>query len=313
MDNLRGFAILAVIYHHAVLGSEWNRPGLPSPFIVLDDILSPFRIPILIFLSGMVLGKSLAKPGRQFFEGKARRILWPYLVWTTVVLALLGELRTARDAVLILLPITHMWYLWALLVFYCAGFVLRRARPSVWLASAVAAAGVSSVVDFERILYLWPFFVLGYIYANRPKVWQLVSRRWVGVLLAAGGLAAALASAFGWQVQYEAAYLPVVLAGVLVVARPFGLPERCALTRANTYVGTHSLIFYSVHWPAIGLLTMGMGRMGWDQPILVMAAALAVGLVSGLLFSLGADRSRVVDALFVFPKRSAKAVDQSRS
>lgn len=313
MDHLRGFAIVAVVFHHAVDAAGWHDATVPAALVALDHILSPFRIPLLMFLSGMLLPKSLAKPAKTYFTGKLRRIVWPYLVWTTIVLLLLGELRTAGDAVAIALPGTHLWYLWALALYYVAAFVLRGAPPVVWLLSIVASIVVALFADPERIVYLWPFFAFGYLYscaqdqasngnaARSARLLDVLRLWWVRLVLGCIAGAAAVFSVMGWKVQYETVFMAAVLAGVLAVVRPFTLPENSRFTRVVQYVGTHSLIFYCVHWCVIGLTANAMRAAHIDNAWLVVATTFVVGLAGSWLFAYGADHWRVVDALFTFP------------
>lgn len=308
MDYIRGFAIIAVVYHHAVDAATWHRSGLPSAFTAIDDALSPFRIPLLMFLSGMLLCKSLTKPAKRYFDGKLRRIAWPYLVWTTIVLFIVGWLHTVSDVALIFLPVTHLWYLWALLLFYLVSFVLRRAPSWVWLTTIAASIVADVFVDADRVIYLWAFFALGHLYATSQRnplirrTIALSSRWWMRLaLLAVAGVAVG-ASVAGVHVQYEVTFMAAVMAGVLAVVQPFTLPPDHFATRALSYVGTHSLVFYCVHWCVIGLTANALKNETWANAGIVLLITFAVGLFGSWLFAVGSDWLWIINALFAFPR-----------
>lgn len=301
MDHLRAVAIVAVVFHHAVDAfPEWQRGAPPAAMTVIDLLLSPFRIPLLMLLSGMLLGRSLARPGRTYFAGKLRRIGWPYLVWTTIVLLLVGQLLNLGDIWLILIPATHLWYLWALLWYYAVAYLLGKGPMWVWIASIPVAVAAASLAD-SRVLYLWPFFVFGHLLSSSCWLAQLL-QRWairVPLIMIAGTVA--VLSAIGWEIEYEPVYLAVVLASVLAIVHPFNPPTSTWWAATLDYVGTRSLVFYCVHWCAIGVLARVMANVGWDRPVSGIAGAAAFGLTASWIFAVGADHSRVVSALFTFP------------
>lgn len=61
IDVLRGIAILAVIYYHAHLQVVFTLDANLGILTVIDESLRPFRMPILMFLSGFLLPSSFEK------------------------------------------------------------------------------------------------------------------------------------------------------------------------------------------------------------------------------------------------------------
>ena len=90
-DALRGIAILLVILLHVPVMSA--KMGLVVPEWVerWQWSLQPYRMPSLLFLSGMLLRASLAKGPRRYTVGKLQGILWPYVVWTIITAFALRE------------------------------------------------------------------------------------------------------------------------------------------------------------------------------------------------------------------------------
>ena len=90
MDLLRGTAILLVIAHHLRLVQQIWDGGTPWAMVELSEALAPFRMPALLFASGLLLARSLRRPPGRFLAGKLRGLLWPWLLWSAVMLPILG-------------------------------------------------------------------------------------------------------------------------------------------------------------------------------------------------------------------------------
>jgi len=90
MDLLRGGAILLVIAHHLRLVQQAWDGSTPHLMVVLSEATAPFRMPVLLFASGLLLARSLQKPTGRYLTGKARALLWPWLLWSAVMLPILG-------------------------------------------------------------------------------------------------------------------------------------------------------------------------------------------------------------------------------
>ncbi|HSV40260.1 MAG TPA: acyltransferase family protein, partial [Nocardioidaceae bacterium] len=87
MDSLRGLAIVLVVVFHAdleVAGATGSQLGVVHD---VCELLGPVRMPLLMFLSGMLLTRSLAKGPRTYVVGKLEQIAWPYVVWSLLNLA----------------------------------------------------------------------------------------------------------------------------------------------------------------------------------------------------------------------------------
>lgn len=97
IDVLRGLAVLAVVLHHAALQVTHGRDTNLGWISTLDDAVTPFRMPILMFLSGLLLPLSLAKPWVVYLRGKLRKIAWPYLLWSFLHLGVLVAASSLRE------------------------------------------------------------------------------------------------------------------------------------------------------------------------------------------------------------------------
>src|SRR4051794_17007076 len=116
MDSLRATAVFLVVIEHAIV----LTPDVPQAILRANDLLTPFRIPTLMFLSGLLLQKSMQKSRGGYVRGKVDRILWPYFIWSGILLLvkLPGELPGDVVRGVLLSPESPMWYLAYLFCFY---------------------------------------------------------------------------------------------------------------------------------------------------------------------------------------------------
>lgn len=309
MDGLRGIAILSVLFYHSVDALVFNGVERPSALLTATLWLEPFRMPTLMFLSGMLLSRSLAKPTRIFLRGKARHIVWPYLVWSLISLAIAGRLDAPTLLAVIIRPPSELWYLWFLAAFYVFALFVPR-RRSAWLAVAAAAAGGSvafQLADGEvgpRLLFLLLFFALGHATAGFFTDTTAALRV---VLLVFGlplAVAAAAASADRETIRYAIGWTPAVFAGIACsIALAQSVAWRGPVARVLTVIGRNSLVFYVVHDSAIRVWARLTDSYDGMNPWLAAASNLAVAFGVSYAFFLAAQRFAVVDLLFVWPEQ----------
>jgi uncharacterized membrane protein YcfT len=222
MDGLRGLAIVAVVLLHAEL------TGGPLPWLAeVNRLLEPFRMPLLMALSGMLLARSLAKGLRRHVVGKARFILWPYLVWATLDQAhvvldrwAVGHPRPIDDPVHFLYdPASYLWFLAYLFCYH-----LLAAPLPPWLRTA-GGPGLLLVAqmcegELHRFVWLAGWFLVGDALARvaGPRVP-------VAVVAAAGRTRWGVLAVIGRQsIAFYACHLIVMVYAVRVV-RELGVTD----------------------------------------------------------------------------------------
>lgn len=113
MDLLRGISVLLIVVYHA---NPLSETAVGEWF---DHFFQPYRVPLLLVLSGMLLPQSLRKGLKTYFDGKIRRIVWPLLVWTLAMMPFLADdLLRSTSPMLVLVLGTHLWFLWVLVAAY---------------------------------------------------------------------------------------------------------------------------------------------------------------------------------------------------
>ncbi len=226
-------------------------------------------MPTLMFLSGMLLNKSLSKPAPTYFEGKGRKLLWPYLVWTAIALTAQGDISAYTLGRAVYNPVeTHLWYLWFLLIFYTIAFVIKPIP--FWIPGLIALAASQFLTEdfrLEKMAFLFAFFMFGKVYSEHADKLSRFNRPLILVAVFAVG---AIASGFNiahWKVLYEPAYVvpPVVCGLFLAICLVPRIPASKARS-ALQYLGRNSLILYVVHLIAIKSAGTVLGNHGLTNP-----------------------------------------------
>ncbi|MHA7240000.1 acyltransferase family protein [Arthrobacter sp. TMS1-12-1] len=303
LDSLRGAAILLVVLLHA--GEALRMAVGPTPGVdQLNLFLEPFRMPVLMFLSGILLPRSVAKPARAYFAGKVSLVAWPYLLWSLIILTATGGLSAGAVAEIAYLSPTYLWYLWFILVFYAVAYPLRRLPPLAVAGACVAASVV--MPDGGRpgtMAFLGAFFFFGAWCAQHARmVERAVGRPWVLVLAAASALTVGVLNAAGRDVLYRGEFAWGVVGALGVVCWLFPRLGGTRATAALEFVGRYSIVFYVVHLgPIMGILALAdaVGLAGtWLLPLLLAAG---VGAPLGLAWMYSTRKHASVNLLFELP------------
>nr|WP_314145165.1 acyltransferase [uncultured Rhodococcus sp.] len=313
MDVLRGAAIFAVIVHHAVEALTWFDRSAPPILWQLNNILSPFRMPMLIFLSGMLLGRSLQKPLRRFASGKLRRIAWPYVVWSLITVGMVGQLAPGPLVRIAVQPELYTWYLWCLLLFYTVAFVLKKAPLWVLASSCVVALGLATTGFNVRPFYLWPFFIIGYWAALNPGIWRAIGRnRFVLPLLILITIGTSVASFLGIDIRFHPAYALLVLCAICVATASGFTVGDGRLARTLVFVGSNSLIFYCIHYPVMICAVLAVNAAGIRNAWVAFPIYIVAGTLGGFAATWMVRRWPKTRVAFELPpRRSANKVSKS--
>ncbi|MDX2376580.1 acyltransferase [Microbacterium sp. LRZ72] len=314
MDQARGAAIVLVVIHHAMTWLDDFSLAVPLALLVFDDLVSPFRMPLLMFLSGMLVTRSLAKPTRAYFAGKLRGIAWPYMVWSVIFLALTGTLTLSLLPNVLLYPPTYLWFLWFLFAYYALAWVLARLRipPLPVAAAALVAAGLlPDAYRLSRFAFLLAFFLLGWWWerggvGSRGSV---KARLLVAVTGLAMGVVVSGATVGGAATRYEPAYAWGAIGAVVAIAIVLPHLRMPAAARAIEYVGRNSLVYYVTHYTIIWALDVVLvGVLGATASWAVWSAGVVVALTVGTALSRARTRWAAAAWLFEWPRRTRSAV-----
>ncbi|NJS14115.1 MAG: acyltransferase [Sphingopyxis sp.] len=301
MDAVRGTCIFLVLLLHATVAVDHFAVRAPDWLMAFNRLFGPYRMPTLIFLSGMLLGRSLRKPLLPYAEGKLAQIYWPFLVWSIVIL--LAESRFTLEFILktpISAP-TMLWYLWFLTAYYFIMFVLDRLKIPlipVVIASLLASTVLPDFLRMDRFAFLFAFFLIGHIVASRQ--YALLGNCWLGMAGLLAAVAGALINASGTIIQYQATYAWAPL-GMLLFITWFGQFYRSSAAFAyGEWVGRNSLVFYVIHFPVQVVVTRGLRSFGVQEFWAIFPAAFFGSLIAGVVLQLLRERFALVAGLFDF-------------
>lgn len=330
IDIIRGAAILLVIANHAI-DVPMHIAGI-QPGTIIDDVtlyFAPFRMSSLMLLSGFLLPLALAKPLGRYSTSKLRTLAWPYVVWL-VIFWIVTENPTEWMRPDGWATRSWLWFILCLFVYYVAAPLLTRIPNrwfplvpiSLWLLSTIAPDG--TLFDLS---YYGGFFFLGYVLAqNRPLLRRFDTGPTMVLLLVGSSVFAALLVLQGHGIalggmdtpatnddgaieRFDLIWVPVVLAGIagtaLLARRIRGVRDgrqEPATSRFLQFIGRNSIVFYLIHYPLQIVVVKLLDAWGVTSQPLMMSAC----MFTALAVSFGAvalrRRSRVVNALFVFPK-----------
>lgn len=269
MDQLRGIAVLLIVVFHAgevPVALGWEGSTRVSEFGLA---LRPFRVPLLMVLSGLMVGRSLAKPLPGYVRGKVRHVVWPWAIWTLAMIPL--GLEWLDPATLeFWVSSTHTWYLVALAFVYALALVTRRV-PALLVSAAMIALHELGVVGWPPaldILWFGAFFFVGAWLAGVRDALLEVPRAAVATVAVTTVL---LTVILDMSVRSMATFA-VSVAGVVVV---LWLGPRLPVWRFPSWIGRNSIVTYLVHFPALFLLWPVVAAAGVNDPAFTVPALAA--------------------------------------
>jgi len=293
IDALKLYAMGLVVLTH-VLGLRPEFRDL-SPRLV--EIMVTFNMPLFTFLSGYVLfGREGAGPVR-FIRGKALALLVPYLAWILVELPIrhyppsawlprLGRALIDPHAGM------QMWFLWLLFWLFVLFTVVRLvSKDDRWLAAGALALGATlflgttTVFGLDKIAWLYPFFILGYLTAkHRAKSSQLET--WVAV-----GSVVAFPLLLAWAPAGVVVRFATALAGMGASWALFRLLPARILSPLG-FVGQKTLGLYGWQMVVLPFLIVGAGWLG-------AAVSWTLVMVVATLLTLVLERTAFTRAVFL--------------
>ena len=288
IDLLRGLAIVLVLVWHAPAVPALFDWPMPEWLRTANNSLLPFRMPLLMFLSGLLLPRALAKNRWDYYLGKARSLVWPYLIWAVVFIGQYGSsppLTSWRAWY----AVGYLWFLFFITVYYLiAPMVVRLpAWLTPWLFMVVSIPLPPGTE--KRLLYFGTFFFLGYWFATSATLRSSV-RGWLipvaGVIAIAWGTASAI---WGIELAYRGEFALFTVCGILVAAW-LAQRARGRWVRTLAFIGRNSIVYYVTHFPLMTLVVFAALQLGWTKDPIIWIPCLLVGLAGATAFAHGRHR-----------------------
>lgn len=304
VDTLRGLAIVLVLSLHASL--VLRRHGLEpwQPAVEFNEFFAPYRMAMLMLLSGLLLGAALGKSPRVYVLRKVGSLMWPYVLWTTVYGVVVH--RAGLVNVPLWTGATYLWFLLFLFSFYLVALALRRVPTgALVLASfAISLAAPQGTKYFERYFFLMGFFFLGAWLQQRPGWLQSSAFSSPKLLIPAAALALALsvASVLGEGINYDAHFLVPTLAGIALLIAAAKSASGTRWARGLSFVGRHSVVYFVVHYPVMyAAMAVALGLGLRETPGLIYGAALLAGVLVSYAMVRLRERAPFTEVLYSLP------------
>lgn len=312
IDFAKGIAVLLVVIGHVIPGLL--NAGLISadhPLNLVAAWIYAFHMPVFFFLAGMFALRSAQRTVGEFLADKFRVIVYPYLLWSLIQLAIMGLMGSVTNlGAVTLTPITvaryllfdpfmQFWFLYALFFNYLlllAAIKLGAGRAGyLVIAAAFFALGMALPLDPTQIIFRTMFqtifFALGAVFGEafcrRLAALKLPTLAGMG-LAAFGMMTVALMAGIGRHVldyvpRFGLAVLGLLGALALSVVLNQTLAER--IGRIVRTWGQKSMQIYIVHVLAASGLRIALVRLfGLTDPWLHVALQTLVGMVAPLWF-----------------------------
>lgn len=303
MDIVRGMAIIAVISLHSVTMAEKYGFTPSALWKNLNETLTLFRMPILIFLSGLLLPRSLAKDSSAYFSGKLKGILWPFIIWSTIYgLAVDIHFRSLPDLEKLYTGGSHLWFLLFIFIYYLAAKPLQNFNPLLIAAVALifSFASPDGAKYSERLLYLMSLFFLGaYASIHMPTLLMALASRWIWVL--APIVAATAAATAMYELRFGPKYIVLSLVGAILFSAMAIKAEKTIISAILTWIGQKSIIFYVSHAVFMTLTLKALRHYEFENYATVAIFAISSALLGGWMLAVLKDYSKPVSWLFLFP------------
>lgn len=316
MDTLRGMAIVLVIFDHALYHATLSSDSVPEWIATLSLIFNPLRMPLMVFLSGMLLSPSLRKGAPDYLAGKTRNILYPYVLWSAIYVSLWvvaapfsGTPHSWSELLMIpYAPQGHMWFLHNLFLFYLIMLAFRRVSRLVMAALALAASGLVDFWYLDRFLFLLGFFALGdYAVQREELISRLLSNRAVVAAMTVLTLGMPVTVLLlETDLRYRIPSIPLAVGGIgvmILLAGRIGDKPSAALLR---HIGRNSLPAYILHWIILAIAVVVLRKLvPEDQGMVLFALLGTIGFV-GTLVAIDVISRLGLHWLFSWPKRTRR-------
>lgn len=300
VDYAKGIGIALVVLGHVQRGLT-TAGILTAPWHAsVDGFIYAFHMPLFFFLSGMLTGR--VRPTREVVSGKARTLLYPYVLWSFFQGGINISLQCWTNGGLtpgrllwsvVLQPYGQFWFLYVLFVCHVLLQPLNRARIRGWrlLAVGVVFGLAAPQLEWSAVLgnlaQNFVYFAAGVSLARARNRLELVCRNGAIVVVAPLVLTTCVYFDLGGYPLMGMGMAMVGVAGALALSMALANSGAFPLVR---YIGERSLPIYVAH-----IITASGTRIllskGFDiaDPVLHLTLGLLAGLAPPLALARAAE------------------------
>jgi fucose 4-O-acetylase-like acetyltransferase len=319
VDYAKGVGIILVVVGHTLRGLEKTPVHVPG-WEFVDAWIYAFHMPLFFFLAGLFVERSCRGLLGPFVADKARRILWPYFVWTLLQEGfrhLTGASASGGPGVwtIIYRPVMQFWFLYVLFLLLVLYAVWRKAGGSwkVFVALAFAlnislAFGVGYGpwgVIYQMWIYI-PYLALGILFSALVRL-EVVDACGVPALagLALGGYAVIAAAVFFHVAGLVGFVVPIAVAGIFASVALAGCFSRWRPAAGIGALGVLSLEIFVAHTIFSSGFRQLLLAAGTRNAALHVAGGIAIGLAGPVILHAVCKRFHLLFLFFLPSKHHA--------
>lgn len=180
INFLRGLAIFLMLWGHSIqycCGSQFDFFE-NSMF----KLIYSFHMPFFMLISGYLFFFSEQKRDMvELIEYKGKSLLYPILMCSLLNLLLTNGISSIRggyssiNSIVGEIPISSLWFLWSVLICSIAMAFAMKITNKPIIQVILIIVGIPFVALFPNWginLYMYPYFVIGYLYARNEERFQ---------------------------------------------------------------------------------------------------------------------------------------------
>ncbi len=302
IDTLRGVATLLILLLHATLILR-DRHGLePWELLVLaNSAFAPFRMPALMFISGVLLKRALDKPREVYLWRKVRTLLFPYVLWSAVYGLIMGDIVSVS----LWLGGSYLWFILFLFAYFLLAWPLRMVNPLLVVAALVFLSALSPEDSkyAERLFILMAYFFLGSAVAQRKKAFCRSIEFPLVVISMISAVILSVIAVENEQIRYRAEFFPLIAASLPAVVLGSMKLAKTRIGLLVSFVGRNAVVFFTTHYPIIYIVSAVMLAFEVTHVSVLTAASFVVAMAAGWALAVARSRSGFLEFLYVLPGR----------
>lgn len=309
VDYAKGIAIILVVYRHMLGGYQNAGIEVAEYYIMAQQSVYNFRMPLFFLLSGIFLKKSLSKRSTSAFVSyKANSIMYPYLIWASLQLSIQvlftyyanGNKSWSDFAYLLYAPreLDQFWFLYTIFnitIIYAITYRYAHLRTTAQLGLAAVFYYVSTLTFVQPIgllqdtLQYYLYFAIGGYTAD--FVLSEKANKSFSATTLVGLLPIFLLSQWYWITHQDLrSTQPFAFAVIAIVGSAFVINIAFVLGRAQRMrvlklIGRHSLYIYIMHVILLGFVkAVLVVLLKIDNVILLFPISMIVATAGPIIF-----------------------------
>lgn len=318
VDYAKGLCIILVVMMHAVHGYE-ELVGQTGWMNAVVAFAKPFRMPDFFLIAGLFLGRSIYGSTVDYFDRKFVHFAYFYLLWLVIQsLFFDGDVLLSDPAAYAALygralidPITTLWFVHMLAIYYAVTWVLRAVPKWIVFAGALGLQTAFALdfihtdwTVFDRFCAYYVYFFVGY--AAAPYIFKAAS--WAGERPLLTGVAL-----FVWALSTALA-VRLDIAGGPGISFALGMAGAAAIMALGVFMsqgrgfdlirhaGKHSIVIYLTFFLPVKVAQIGLSRTGLIPDVGTASLMVLIAGIAGPLVFFEIVRRTPLNFLYQRPR-----------